>query len=506
MSEEENTLNLFLSACLKEGVKQPNTILMDFFRCHPSPKEIEEIDLSNNYVGNRGILAVLDVIVKLPAFRFLNCSNQKLYNTDLNEESVRGNDTVDRIVEVFKVHPTVNALDIGQNPISNYAGRKLLLLAQANNRICRVELDGTRVDFELRKRIKQQCEKNTIALWEAVAPAEQEAEERAFGEGPTWVPTQASADLTTLGGGRNRRRTVRSEGIDPEKARRFKPPYHEKSDDEVGLITRLLTHNVLFSFLNTKEMKTVAGAMERVVFRRDDCIMEAGQTTCNRLYIIQSGNADIIKEGQKVYLKTEGTAVGELELMYDTPVVATVKVCTDELVAWMLDRETYRNLVMGTTIRRREKYMQFLTNVPFLGTLDHYEKSQLADALSSDEFAPGDYIIHYDEEGEWLYIIMEGVVEVIGRDQDDQPTKVCEFAQGDHIGELEFLNNHRTVADVVAKTHVITAKLNRRHFEMCLGPVIDVLKRGATDPKYEYYQNVLKTGAAPPLHTDAGSS
>ncbi|RNF01574.1 regulatory subunit of protein kinase A [Trypanosoma conorhini] len=498
---EENTLSLFLEACRKEGVKQPNTTLMEFFRSNPTPSEIEEIDLSHNYIGNRGILAVLSLIESLPAFRFLNCSNQKLYNTDLSEDSVRGNATVDRIVEVFKVHPTANALDISNNPISNYAGRKLLVLAQVNHRICRIELSETRVDFELRKRIMQQCEKNTIALWEAQATDGPEVE-CAFGEGPVWVPRQVPADLTAIGGGKNRRRTVRSEGIDPEKAKLFKPPYFEKSEEEMNLIVRLLTHNVLFSFLNTKDLKAVAGAMQRATFKYDDCIMEVGQTTCNKLYIIQSGNADVIKEGQKVYLKTEGTAVGELELMYDTPAVATVKVCTDGLIAWVLDRDTYRNMVMGTAIRRRETYIQFLTNVPFLGGLDSYEKLQLADALSSDEFNPGDYIIHYDEEGEWLYIIMEGTVEVIGRDAEGNPTNVCEFTQGDHIGELEFLNHHRTVADVVATSHVITAKLNRRHFEMCLGPVIDVLKRCTDDPKYEYYQHVLKSGATQPSHAE----
>ncbi|KAG8343146.1 Cyclic nucleotide binding domain [Trypanosoma vivax] len=494
MSGESTTLDLFLSSCQKEGVKQPNTTLMDFFRNHPSVEDIEEIDLSKNYIGNRGILAVLRVIEYLPSFRFLNCSNQKLYNTDLNDESVKGNETVDRIVEVFKAHPTANALDISHNPISNYAGRKLLALTQTNLRICRVELSETRVDFSLRSRITQQCEKNTIALWEGQGSTQEE--ECAFGEGPVWVPTQAPADLTAIGGGKSRRRTVRGDGIDPEKAKLFKPPFFEKSEEDIRLISSLLMHNVLFSFLNTQDIKTVACAMRRVVFKQDECIMEAGQTTCDKLYVIQFGNADIIKEGQKVYLKTEGTAVGELELMYQTPVVATVKVCTPELVAWVLDRDTYRNLVMGTAIRRREAYIQFLTNVPFLSGLDNYEKLQLADALSSDEFEPGDYILHYGAEGEWLYIIMDGVVEVIGRDMDGQPKHVCEFTQGDHFGELEFLSNHKNVADVVAKTHIITAKLNRRHFEMCLGPVIDVLKRNTDDPKYEYYQNVLRSGAA----------
>lgn len=68
---------------------------------------------------------------------------------------------------------------------------------------------------------------------------------------------------------------------------------------------------------------------------------------------------------------------------------------------------------------------------------------------------------------------------------------MCEFSKGDHVGELEFLNNHRNVADIIAKTKVTTAKLNRRHFEMCMGPVIDVLKRDSSSSKYEYYQNLL---------------
>ncbi|CCD16625.1 unnamed protein product [Trypanosoma congolense IL3000] len=489
MSSGETTLNLFLAACKKEGVKQPNTHLIDFFSKFPDPYEIEEIDLSNNYIGNRGILAVLDVIRQLPSFRFFNCSNQKLYNTDLSEDSVKGNETVDRIVELYKVHPTANALDISNNPISNYAGRRLLVLVQTNKKICRVELKDTRVDFELRSRITQQCEKNTIALWEAQAEPDEEC---AFGEGAVWIPSHTPADLTAIGGGKNRRQTVRNEGIDPEKAKSFVPASFPKTDEELALITKLLTHNVLFSFLNSKDLLTVAKAMYRVTFKQGDCIMVAGETTCDKLYIIQDGKADIIKEGQKVYLKVEGTAVGELELMYETPTVATVKVCTPELIAWALDRDTYRYLVMGTAIRRRETYIQFLNNVPFLSGLDQYEKLQLADALSTSEFAPGDYVIRYGEEGEWLYIIMEGVVEVIGRDSEGKPERVWEFRHGDHIGELEFINNHTNVADVVAKTHVLAAKLNRRHFEMCLGPIIDVMKRATLEPKYTYYQNVLK--------------
>lgn len=494
MTSEDTPCNAYLAACKQEGVKTPNPELVSFFQEHNTFDGIEEIDLSNNYIGNRGILAVLDVAEFLPNLRLLNLADQKLYNSDLSEESVKGNVTIDKLVEVCKVHPSINAIDLSNNPIGNYAGRKMLSLVQVNRRMCRVELGSTRVDFELRNKIKDQCEQNTTELWERQAAQvdEDDKEEAAFGEGPQWVPTTAAADLTTLGAGRARRQTVRVAGIDPEQAKHYTAPVHEKTDEERELICDLLSRNVLFSFLTTAETRTVAGAMYRAEFKKDEAVIEAGQKNCDKLYIIQSGQADIIKEGQKVFLKTEGTAVGELELLYDTPAVATVKVCTDGLVAWVLDRETYRNLVMGTCIRRRETYVSLLSNIPFLATLDDYERMQVADALSSEEFEPGEYIIHYDEEGEWLYIIVEGTVEVIGRDADGKETKVCEFSQGDHVGELEFLNNHRTVADIVAVTHVTTAKLNRRHFEMCMGPVMDVIKRDISSAKYDYYQNVLQ--------------
>ncbi|AIN96446.1 protein kinase A regulatory subunit, putative [Leishmania panamensis] len=491
MSAEDTPVSLFLQACKQEGVKTPNPKLVEFFQSHETFDSILEIDLRNNYAGNRGLLAVLDVIGHLNCFRCLNAMDQKLYNSDLNEEAVKGNTVIDRIVEVFRAHPTANSLKLSNNPISNYAGRKLLSLAQVNSRMCLIEVNDTRIDFELRNKIAKQCEENTRNMWNA----EQEVSEKpdgVFGESLAWVPTQVTADLTSLGAGRARRQTVQVAGIDPEAAKNYVAPVYEKSQEDTSMICKLLSHNVLFSFLGSKDILTVAGAMYRVELVKDECVIEFGQAHCDRLYVIQSGEADILKEGQKVFVKREGMAVGELELLYDTPAVATVKVSTETLVAWVLDRETYRNLVMGSCMRRRDTYVSMLAKVPFLQSLDIYERMQVADALTSDEFATGDYIIHYNEEGEWLYIIIEGTVEVIGRDEAGNKTKVCEFHSGDHIGELEFLNNHRTVADVVAVTDVTTAKLNRRHFEMCMGPVMDVLRRDMTSTKYEYYQHLLQ--------------
>ena len=131
-----------------------------------------------------------------------------------------------------------------------------------------------------------------------------------------------------------------------------------------------------------------------------------------------------------------------------------------------------------------------LFQVGFLKPLSKRELVQLADALQPHTCEAGDYMIRYGQEPDWFYVIVEGVVEVRGRDSAEKTIKVCEFAAGDCVGELEFIHSHRTVADVVAATHVRAARLNRQHFEMCMGPVKDLLARAREeDEKFSYYQH-----------------
>lgn len=53
---------------------------------------------------------------------------------------------------------------------------------------------------------------------------------------------------------------------------------------------------------------------------------------------------------------------GELALIYGTPRAATVKAKTD-VKLWAIDRDTYRRILMGSTIRKRKLYEEFLSKV-----------------------------------------------------------------------------------------------------------------------------------------------
>jgi cAMP-dependent protein kinase regulator len=63
---------------------------------------------------------------------------------------------------------------------------------------------------------------------------------------------------------------------------------------------------------------------------------------------------------------SEGGSFGELALIYGTPRAATVKAKTD-VKLWGIDRDSYRRILMGSTIRKRKMYEGFLSRVSILG-------------------------------------------------------------------------------------------------------------------------------------------
>jgi len=219
------------------------------------------------------------------------------------------------------------------------------------------------------------------------------------------------------------------------------------------------------------------------------CITGEASSEYDKFLVVATGRFAVIISGQVAALLQPGDTYGDVVLLYAQPCTETVRAQSD-VQAWAIDRKTYTRLLHGTFIKKRALYSEFLSKISFLKSLNQKELIQLADALQPENFKQGDYLIHFGEEGSWFYIIVEGTVEVLGRNDKDEVIPVCEFHRGECVGELEFLYGHRTVADVRAKTsEVRTVKLSRPHFEMCMGPVKELLKTSRQmDPVFSYYR------------------
>ena len=74
---------------------------------------------------------------------------------------------------------------------------------------------------------------------------------------------------------------------------------------------------------------------------------------------------------------------------------------------WAIDRVTYRRILMGSQIRKRKMYEQFLEKVSILESLDKWERLTVADALEAVTYEDNENVVVQGEHGDEFYIIVD---------------------------------------------------------------------------------------------------
>jgi len=290
----------------------------------------------------------------------------------------------------------------------------------------------------------------------------------------------------------NRRTSVSAESLTPtsDKDNNWKPPYHQKSADQITRLRASVSKNFLFSHLDDESSNLVLGALvEKPIPAKDIKVITQGDAG-DYFYVVERGVFDIYVNssghvlpgpdgmGQKVNTIGPGGSFGELALMYNAPRAATVVSTEKESTLWALDRVTFRRILMDSAFQRRRMYESFLEEVPLLSTLTLYERSKIADALDTRKFAPGETIIKEGDPGEAFFILESGEAEVYKNESGGRVIK--EYKKGDYFGELALLDDKPRAASVVAKEgggEVKVAYLGKQGFQRLLGPVEGIMRR-----------------------------
>jgi len=237
--------------------------------------------------------------------------------------------------------------------------------------------------------------------------------------------------------------------------------------------------NVLFMHLERDELQDVLDAMFPTEGAAGDVIIQQGDEGDN-FYVVDSGVCCVeIESDGKVNTVGEvapGGSFGELALIYGTPRAATIRAKT-EVKLWAIDRDTYRRILMGATIRKRKAYEEFLLKVKILASLDKWERLSVADALEPANFDAGTDIIKQGEEGNDFFIVVEGECVVTQTNESGASGEVGRLKTADIFGEIALLTNDKRKATVTAVSDVKTVKLDRERFERVLGPCKDILAR-----------------------------
>merc|ERR1719265_1370977 len=257
----------------------------------------------------------------------------------------------------------------------------------------------------------------------------------------------------------------------------FTPPEYPKSDEQKKRLGEVLGKSFMFNGLETKDFDAVIGAMLEVNAEPEQVLIKEGDDG-DFLFVIESGILDCKKviEGADKVVKTceAGDAFGELALLYNCPRAATV-VAREKCLLWKLDRDTFNAIVKDAAAKKRDLYDEFLKKVPLLSSMDAYERSQVADALTRETYEAGKQIVQEDDPGDKFFIIEEDEAYA----EKKGVGKVMDYKVGDYFGELALLRNQPRAATVIAKGSLTVLTLSRTAFKRLLGPLDSILSRGA---------------------------
>jgi len=260
----------------------------------------------------------------------------------------------------------------------------------------------------------------------------------------------------------------------------FTPPSIPKSDQQLARLKTVLGKIFLFQSLEEKDMNGVIGAMQEKVLEPKTRIINQGDDG-DFLFVIESGVLDcyIKKEEGEVLVATReaGDAFGELALLYNCPRAASVE-SRERCTLWQLDRETFNHIVKESAQKKREKHEAFLKEVPLLSTMDAYSRSQIADALKTEEFKDGETIVKENEEGNKFYLLEDG--EAVA---SKAGAPVMDYKAGMYFGELALLKNQPRAATVTSKGTCKVLSLDRGSFKRLLGPLDELLGKEANKYK-----------------------
>jgi len=83
-------------------------------------------------------------------------------------------------------------------------------------------------------------------------------------------------------------------------------------------------------------------------------------------------------------------------------------------------------------------YEEFLSSVPLLSGLNHWEKAKIADALETEAFEAGEVVIRQGDAGEYFYLVESGEAKAIIETRG----VVREYKRGDYFGGNTILSRN----------------------------------------------------------------
>lgn len=273
-----------------------------------------------------------------------------------------------------------------------------------------------------------------------------------------------------------------------------KPPSPKTAEERKLMSDALKKNDNLQSCvpLDDKKIALLIDAAWKETVPIGHTIIEEGDLSADYFYIVQKGKFAIsLSKGSEpqsldsakaaadiLGVVDAGGSFGELALLYFAPRAATVK-ALQESVVWVIDRRTFKSTLEKSADDIVKEYIKYLDKVNLLAKLKPDEKAAVAAALREGQ---GEDVLTQGEQGDDFYILIDGEVAVI-KDSTEQTRLKATAAQASIFGERALLTKEPRTATIRVRSEKAKALvLDKATFDMILGPLEDLNKRGRDAP------------------------
>ena len=121
-----------------------------------------------------------------------------------------------------------------------------------------------------------------------------------------------------------------------------------------------------------------------------------------------------------------------------------------------------------------------VSRLDLFGVLEGHWLAQLADHMQERRYLPREYIVRQGQNGASLFIVAEGLVNILINDNHDQEKWVAHIEPGRYFGEMSLLTGQPRSASAQAATEVICYKITKETLEPIFQKQPELLEKIST--------------------------
>lgn len=112
-------------------------------------------------------------------------------------------------------------------------------------------------------------------------------------------------------------------------------------------------------------------------------------------------------------------------------------------------------------ISKHDDIENIIANIDLFHTLNEKENTELANSIFEIEFTKGENVINENDDGDSMFVVVEGLLDVFVASKDGKQIKVGRLKPGEFFGEMSLMTGEKRSATVACLTDVLLYEIRK---------------------------------------------